>query len=73
MNSHERVLAARDKTTLTGVDVAAIARVQPTTAYSALARGLIPGAKRKGRWYRVTHEQVLAWIASGCPAGENES
>ena len=72
IRSRERALAAQNKITLTGVDVAAIARVQPATAYAALAAGMLTGQTRSGRWYRVTHDQVIKWIAAGCPTGETK-
>ncbi len=67
--AQERVGAARQRAFLTGVDIAAVARVSPARAYSALKVGLIPGALRVGRSYRATFEQVSAWVAAGCPNG----
>lgn len=72
LSAQERAQAAQHKTTLTGADVAAIARITPKRAYQALERGQVPGAYRRGRWYRVTYQQALTWVALGCPDGSQE-
>jgi hypothetical protein len=67
--ARQRAQDAQTKAYLTGVEIAAVARVSSARTYGALARGLKPGASRVGRSYRATLDQVHAWVAAGCPDG----
>ena len=43
-------------------ELARLLRVNRKTAYDALARGEIPGARRIGRTYRISRDAVLEWL-----------
>jgi excisionase family DNA binding protein len=47
---------------LTVDELAALLRVERKTAYAAIARGDIPGARRIGRSIRIHRDSVLAWL-----------
>lgn len=47
---------------LTVEELASLLRVNRNTAYQALARGEIPGARRIGRTVRVFRDAVLEWL-----------
>jgi excisionase family DNA binding protein len=50
---------------LTVEELAALLRIERKTAYAAIRRGEIPGARRIGGIIRVSRERVLAWLAQG--------
>ena len=50
---------------LTADELAALLRIDRKSAYAALARGEIPGARRIGRTIRVSRDAVLNWLADG--------
>lgn len=47
---------------LTVDELALLLRLNRKTAYEALARGEIPGARRIGRSYRISRDTVLDWL-----------
>jgi excisionase family DNA binding protein len=46
-------------------ELAALLRVERKTAYAAIARGEIPGARRIGGVIRISRDAVLGWLAQG--------
>jgi excisionase family DNA binding protein len=51
-----------DPEVLTVDELAALLRVERKTAYAAVARGEIPGARRVGRSIRISRDAVLEWL-----------
>jgi excisionase family DNA binding protein len=48
-------------------ELAALLRVNRKTAYDAVSRGRIPGARRIGRTIRIDRDAVLEWLrGQGC-------
>jgi excisionase family DNA binding protein len=43
-------------------ELARLLRVNRKTAYEAVARGLVPGARKLGRSIRINREAVLLWL-----------
>jgi excisionase family DNA binding protein len=56
---------AEAPTVLTVDELAALLRIERKTAYSAIARGEIPGARRIGGVIRISRTAVLEWLALG--------
>ncbi len=48
---------------LTVEELAALLRIERKTAYAAIRRGEIPGARRIGGVIRISRERVLAWLS----------
>jgi excisionase family DNA binding protein len=48
---------------LTVEELAAMLRIERKTAYAAIRRGEIPGARRIGGVIRISRERVLAWLS----------
>jgi excisionase family DNA binding protein len=53
-----------EPTVLTVDELAALLRIERKTAYAAIARGEIPGARRIGGVIRISRAAVLEWLAS---------
>ncbi len=53
---------SRLPTFLTVDELAQILRVNRKTAYEAVAKGEVPGARRVGRSIRITRDTVVAWL-----------
>ena len=47
---------------LTVDELATLLRVDRKSAYAAISRGEIPGARRIGRAIRISRDAVLAWL-----------
>ena len=62
---HQRRPTEPTPAVLTVDELATLLRVNRKTAYAALSRGEIPGAKRIGATYRIHRDTVLEWLASG--------
>lgn len=54
-----------DRAVLTVDELATLLRIERKTAYAAIARGEIPGARRIGGVIRISRDAVLAWLAHG--------
>jgi excisionase family DNA binding protein len=54
---------------LTVDELAAFLRVERKTAYAAIARGEIPGARRIGGVIRISRAAVVEWLAQGPARG----
>lgn len=65
-DAHDPNASTTDPPTVLTVDeLAALLRIERKTAYSAIARGDIPGARRIGGVIRISRAAVLEWLALG--------
>jgi excisionase family DNA binding protein len=53
---------SRLPTLMTVDELARLLRVNRKTAYDAVAKGEIPGARRVGRTIRITRDVVVGWL-----------
>ncbi len=61
--SSTAVAVASTPTIITVDELAVLLRVERKTAYAAIARGEIPGARRIGGVIRISRDAVLDWLA----------
>jgi excisionase family DNA binding protein len=64
----ERKRAEAESILIDAKEAAALCGVSVSTWYNLLASGKVPKPVRLGRSVKWRREELLAWVAAGCPA-----